>query len=50
MLDDAELTDELKWVTITSLSNDECKITYGNQIKDYMLCAAGNYNEGLCIV
>ncbi|XP_063913931.1 brachyurin-like [Zophobas morio] len=47
--DDAELTDELKWVTITSLTNDECKITYGDQIKDYMLCAAGNYNEGLCI-
>ncbi|KAJ3656396.1 hypothetical protein Zmor_015477 [Zophobas morio] len=47
--DDAELIDELNWVTITSITNDECKITYGDQIKDSMLCAAGNYMEGTCI-
>ena len=50
MLDAAELTDDLNWVTITSITNDECKITYGDQIKDSMLCAAGNYMEGTCIV
>ncbi|XP_063913623.1 brachyurin-like [Zophobas morio] len=47
--DDPELAEELNWVAITVLTNDECKITYGNQIKDYMLCAAGNYNQGSCI-
>ncbi|EFA04557.1 serine protease H119 [Tribolium castaneum] len=42
------LVDELNYVYLTTLSNDECKLTYGNQITDNMVCAEGNYNEGTC--
>ncbi|XP_063913622.1 brachyurin-like [Zophobas morio] len=46
---DPELVENLRWVGLTSITNDECKITYGSQISDNMLCAAGNYNEGTCV-
>ncbi|KAJ3656420.1 hypothetical protein Zmor_015500 [Zophobas morio] len=46
---DAEFSTTLKYVSVVSLSNQECKITYGNQITDNMICAAGNYNEGTCV-
>ena len=49
-LGDAEFSTTLKYVSVVSLSNQECKITYGNQITDNMICAAGNYNEGTCVV
>ncbi|KAJ3656379.1 hypothetical protein Zmor_015462 [Zophobas morio] len=42
------LSDDLNWVTLTTISNQECKITYGNQITDNMLCVVGNFNEGAC--
>ncbi|XP_044266924.1 brachyurin-like [Tribolium madens] len=45
----SDLANDLKWVSVTSISNNECKLTYGNQITDRMVCVAGNYNEGPCI-
>ncbi|EFA04555.2 serine protease H117 [Tribolium castaneum] len=47
--DDPGLVDDLRFVYLTPLSNDECKLVYGNQIKDEMVCAAGNNNEGFCL-
>ena len=35
---------------MTAITNTECKMTYGNQITDGMVCAIGNYNEGTCVV
>ncbi|XP_968854.2 brachyurin [Tribolium castaneum] len=46
--EDAGLSDKLKFVTVTSLTNDECRLVYGNQITDQMVCVEGNYNEGSC--
>ena len=40
----------MNWVELSVLSNEECKITYGNQITDNMVCLSGNYNEGACVV
>ncbi|KAJ3656377.1 hypothetical protein Zmor_015460 [Zophobas morio] len=42
------LADELNWITLTTISNEECRITYGNQITDRMVCVVGNFNEGAC--
>ncbi|KAJ3656387.1 hypothetical protein Zmor_015469 [Zophobas morio] len=47
--DDAGVADHLNWVELSVLSNEECKITYGNQITDNMVCLSGNYNEGACV-
>lgn len=49
-LDDPELSENLQYIAITTLSNEECKLTYGNQIVDTMVCVDGNYNEGSCNV
>lgn len=46
----ASLSNDLQYVNVTVLSNDECKLTYGNQITDEMVCIAGNYNQGTCTV
>jgi secreted trypsin-like serine protease len=46
---DPELSSGLNYVGLAVLSNAECKITYGNQITDDMVCVEGNYNEGSCI-
>ncbi|XP_063913786.1 brachyurin-like [Zophobas morio] len=46
--DDPEFSNDLKWVTVAALSNEECRLTYGNQITDSTLCVEGNYNEGSC--
>jgi secreted trypsin-like serine protease len=46
--DDPDLSDDLKYVAVSVLTNVECQITYGNQITDEMLCVDGNYNEGTC--
>ncbi|KAJ3656027.1 hypothetical protein Zmor_015132 [Zophobas morio] len=46
---DAQLSNVLQNVVLTSLSNEECRTVYGNQITETMICAAGNYNEGICI-
>jgi secreted trypsin-like serine protease len=45
---DGELTNELRYTFITTMSNLECKMFYGDQITDNMICAIGNYNEGTC--
>ncbi|XP_063907358.1 brachyurin-like isoform X1 [Zophobas morio] len=47
--DVAELSDQLNFVTLVIISNTECQTTYGSQIKDGMLCAIGNYNQGICL-
>jgi hypothetical protein len=47
---DSELQNELQWVEVARLTNEECKIFYGNQINDNTLCVEGNYNEGTCYV
>lgn len=46
----AGLNNALHYVKLVSISNSECQLTYGSQIKNGMLCAVGNYNEGICIV
>ncbi|XP_063913800.1 brachyurin-like [Zophobas morio] len=46
--EDAGLSNELQGATVITLTNDECKITYGSQVKDNMVCIDGNYNEGAC--
>lgn len=50
ILDDSSLSNELKYVYVTTLSNEECRLVYGNQISDNMVCIEGNYNEGICHV
>ena len=47
---DPSLSDELRWVLMSAISNEECRLTYGSQITDSMVCASGNYNEGPCLV
>ncbi|XP_063914152.1 brachyurin-like isoform X2 [Zophobas morio] len=42
------IVDELHYVHLTPISNEECQLTFGNQILDTMVCAAGRYNEGFC--
>ncbi|KAJ3656342.1 hypothetical protein Zmor_015426 [Zophobas morio] len=46
---DVTLSDELRWVLLSAISNEECRLTYGAQITDTMVCASGNYNEGPCL-
>ncbi|XP_063913806.1 brachyurin-like [Zophobas morio] len=46
---DPELSNELRFLYIRTISNAECRTIYGNQITDNMVCVAGNYNEGTCI-
>ncbi|XP_068902904.1 brachyurin-like [Tenebrio molitor] len=46
--DNAGIVNELNYVTVTTISNAECQLTYSNTIFDTMICVAGNYNEGPC--
>jgi hypothetical protein len=46
----AGLEEELNFVYLIPISNEECRLTYGNQIKDSMVCVGGNFNEGFCQV
>ncbi|XP_063914165.1 brachyurin-like [Zophobas morio] len=46
--DNSELADELNWIPVTTVSNEECRITYGNQLTDGMVCIVGSFNEGAC--
>ena len=48
--DDPELSDNLKFVYVASISNAECRMIYGSQISDNMVCVQGNYNQGTCTV
>ncbi|XP_063914379.1 brachyurin-like isoform X2 [Zophobas morio] len=43
------LTNHLNYVTVSTLSNAECQISFGDAIINSMVCAVGNYNEGACI-
>jgi hypothetical protein len=44
-LDNAGIVNELNYATVTTISNAECQLSYGNTIFDTMVCVAGNYNE-----
>ncbi|KAJ3656418.1 hypothetical protein Zmor_015498 [Zophobas morio] len=44
----AALSNELQYVSVVAVSNAECRVVYGNQISDQMVCVAGAYNEGTC--
>jgi secreted trypsin-like serine protease len=46
---DSELADTLNYVTLRAVSDAECRITYGNQLAQNMVCFEGNYNEGTCL-
>jgi hypothetical protein len=48
--DDPELSNDLRYATITTISNLECRMVYGDQVTDNMVCVIGNYNEGTCTV
>ncbi|KAJ3656363.1 hypothetical protein Zmor_015446 [Zophobas morio] len=47
--EDAGLSNKLQAVTLTALSNEECRLYFGNQITDNMVCVDGNYNQGTCL-
>ncbi|EFA04680.1 brachyurin-like [Tribolium castaneum] len=44
----AGLANELNYVTVTTIPNDECQLSFANTIFKTMVCVAGNYNEGTC--
>ncbi|KAJ3656434.1 hypothetical protein Zmor_015514 [Zophobas morio] len=46
---DPELSNELRYLFIRTISNAECRTIYGDQITDTMVCVVGNYNEGTCV-
>ena len=46
----SSLSEDLQVVRVASVTNNESKIVYGNQITDKMGCVVGNYNEGACHV
>jgi secreted trypsin-like serine protease len=44
-----DLMNDLHYVYLTPLSNEECELFYGNIVTDQIVCAGGNYNEGFCM-
>ncbi|KAJ3632607.1 hypothetical protein MTP99_009604 [Tenebrio molitor] len=46
--EDSGLSDDLMWTNVVTLSNEECRLYYGNQIGNSTICIEGNYNEGTC--
>nr|XP_015835213.1 PREDICTED: transmembrane protease serine 9 [Tribolium castaneum] len=46
---DSEYASRLQYVEMSTMANLACALVYGNQIKDTMVCAVGNYNEGICL-
>ncbi|KAJ3657128.1 hypothetical protein Zmor_016153 [Zophobas morio] len=44
----AGLASQLNYVTVSTISNTECQLSFTDVIFDNMVCAAGNYNEGTC--
>jgi secreted trypsin-like serine protease len=46
--DVAGLVDDLNYVYVASLSNEECRLAFGSQVTDNVVCVDGNYNEGTC--
>jgi hypothetical protein len=49
-LEDSGLSNDLRWVNVVALSNEECRIIYGNQIGINTICVEGNFNEASCYV
>jgi secreted trypsin-like serine protease len=47
-IENPSYSNELQVAEVVSINNDECRITYGNQIKSKMVCTVGQYNEGPC--
>ncbi|XP_044266759.1 brachyurin-like [Tribolium madens] len=47
--EDSELAPELQYVGLAVISNEECKLTFGSQITEEMVCVDGNYNQGTCL-
>ncbi|CAH1368234.1 unnamed protein product [Tenebrio molitor] len=48
--EDSGLSNDLRWVNVVALSNEECRIIYGNQIGINTICVEGNFNEASCYV
>ncbi|XP_044271585.1 brachyurin-like [Tribolium madens] len=46
--EDSGLSNDLKFVEIAIIDQNACKTFFGNQLVDTMICAEGNYNEGIC--
>jgi secreted trypsin-like serine protease len=46
--DGTGLVNDLNYVDLITLSNDECKLAFGNQVNENMVCVKGNSNEGTC--
>lgn len=44
------LVDELRWVTLVPLTDAECTLAFGSAVSSNLLCAEGNYNQGICTV
>jgi secreted trypsin-like serine protease len=44
----AGLVDDLNYVDLVTLSNEECTLAFGNQVNENMVCVAGNNNQGIC--
>ncbi|KAJ3656359.1 hypothetical protein Zmor_015442 [Zophobas morio] len=44
----AGVHNDLQYVQVATLTNEECKLVYGSVITDDMVCVSGNYNEGIC--
>ncbi|RZC42386.1 Trypsin domain containing protein, partial [Asbolus verrucosus] len=42
------LVDELSYVPLSIIDQYECQTVFGSQLKNSMICAVGNYNEGIC--
>jgi secreted trypsin-like serine protease len=42
------LVDDLNYVDLVTLSNEECKLAFGDQVNENMVCVAGDTNEGIC--
>lgn len=49
-IDTLALENNLRYVNLISLANEECQLIYGDQIVDTMVCVGGTDNEGTCFV
>lgn len=51
-LNDGEdkVVNNLNWENVTTISNDQCKAYYGNQITDNMLCVERTLTDRACVV
>jgi secreted trypsin-like serine protease len=42
------LVSDLQFIQLVTITNSECKLNYGGQIVDEMVCVVGQSNEGIC--